>query len=119
MTRHGQYPSAALADVGSERLRQIEKEGWTSIHDDQHDAGEMASAAACYALHPFNWHLVVTARSKSRLLSLEDFWPWEWRWFKPTDRRRNLVKAAALIVAEIERMDRSPHSRPQHREVGK
>ena len=33
-------------------------------------------------------------------------WPWVRRWWKPTDRRRDLVKAGALILAEIERLDR-------------
>jgi hypothetical protein len=34
-------------------------------------------------------------------------WPWDRKWWKPTDRRRDLVKAAALILAEIERLDRA------------
>lgn len=29
-----------------------------------------------------------------------------YEWWKPTNRRRDLVKAAALILAEIERLDR-------------
>ena len=28
-------------------------------------------------------------------------------WFKPTTPRRDLVKAGALIIAEIERLDRA------------
>jgi hypothetical protein len=28
-------------------------------------------------------------------------------WWKPTNRRRDLVKAGALILAEIERLDRA------------
>jgi len=28
-------------------------------------------------------------------------------WFKPTDPRRDLVKAGALCIAEIERLDRA------------
>jgi hypothetical protein len=34
-------------------------------------------------------------------------WPWDLKWWKPTTPRRDLVKAAALIVAEIERLDRA------------
>lgn len=43
-------PSAVLLEIAAERKRQVEVEGWTSIHDDGHGKGEMAAAAACYAL---------------------------------------------------------------------
>ena len=96
-----------LDDIAAERRRQIMIEGWSHEHDDSHTDGSLATAAAVYALHPFGWHLVVTEREKRRLLSLSDFWPWDWQWFKPTNRRRDLIKAGALIVAEIERLDRA------------
>lgn len=104
---------SAIDDIAKERQRQISKEGWTTEHDDAHTDGSMATAAAVYALHPFEWHLVVSERSKRRLLSLEDFWPWDLKWLKPTDYRRNLIKAGALIVAEIERLDRADKPSPQ------
>lgn len=36
-------------------------------------------------------------------------WPLSWAksWLKPKDRRRDLIRAAALIIAEIERLDRA------------
>jgi hypothetical protein len=34
-------------------------------------------------------------------------WPWLSKWWKPKDRRRDLVRAAALVIAEIERLDRA------------
>jgi hypothetical protein len=34
-------------------------------------------------------------------------WPWATAWWKPRDRRRNLVRAAALVLADIERIDRA------------
>ena len=34
-------------------------------------------------------------------------WPWDAAWWKPATRQRNLVKATALIVAEIERNKRA------------
>lgn len=81
----------ALKDVEMERARQVGVEGWTLEHDDTHRHHEMAGAAACYALgSKLNWPAT-----------------WDGRWWKPSpDRRRNLVKAAALLVAEIERIDR-------------
>lgn len=90
----------ALRDVVAERHRQIESEGWTPEHDDAHDCCEMAAAAACYAV----------AANRSHLDNLKVFgvplWPWATYWWKPSTYRRNLVKAGALILAEIERLDR-------------
>lgn len=90
----------AAADVLAERRRQIETEGWTPEHDDLHSTQELAFAAACYA----------TADAGDPPPAV---WPWRLSWWKPTDRRRNLVKAAALILAEIERLDRSAASESQ------
>lgn len=39
----------ALMDIGAERARQIASEGWTAEHDDKHEHGELALAAAAYA----------------------------------------------------------------------
>lgn len=84
-------PSKAAVDVLAERRRQVEAEGWSPEHDDTHVRGEMMDAAICY-LH----------RRRE-----EAAWPWDRSWWKPTDRRRDLVKAGALILAEIERLDRA------------
>lgn len=84
----------AALDVLLERHRQIDVEGWTPEHDDEHDGGEMAWAAACY--------ITATPEGFSDYLQ----WPWSAEWWKPRDRRRNLVRAGALLLAEIERLDR-------------
>lgn len=83
-----------IMEIARERERQISAEGWTPEHDDEHTDGHMALAAACYALQ--STHVGATR-----------LWPWDRAWWKPKDERRNLVKAAALIVAEIERLDRA------------
>lgn len=81
----------AADDVLAERHRQIVSEGWTPDHDDGYKFGELAAAASCYAI------------GELRLGN----WPFELDWWKPSDdRRRDLVKAAALLLAEIERIDR-------------
>lgn len=92
----------AAADVLAERRRQIEVEGWTPEHDDEYDAGELSDAAGCYAL-------VASIPEEHRPRSVPRFWPLQWRvnWWKPTTQRRDLVKAGALILAEIERLDRA------------
>ncbi|HFQ8762590.1 hypothetical protein IPC453_06260 [Pseudomonas aeruginosa] len=93
----GKEVPQAWIDVQAERRRQITAEGWTPEHDDQHGAGELADAAACYALwaggiNPGNWR---------------EFWPWAPEWLKHSEPRRMLVKACALALAEIERLDRA------------
>jgi len=96
-------PSAqAAVDVLAERRRQIEAEGWTPEHDDQHIDGGMNVAAACYAL-------ANRPRTGGQMVNLHDLWRWTgWApsWFKPRDPRSNLIRAGALILAEIERLDR-------------
>lgn len=87
--------SRAEQDVLDERRGQRTREGFIDAHDDEHDSGELARAGACYALFS------QTPTSQAPLL-----WPLEARWWKPSNVRRMLVKAAALIIAEIERIDR-------------
>ena len=84
-----------------ERNRQLREEGWTAEHDDEHNQGELALAAACYALAELH-------REKEMYGDPPPEWPWEATWWRPTphDRIRELVKAGALIAAEIDRMQR-------------
>jgi len=95
---------SVLDEIAAERRRQIEAEGWTPEHDDAHAIGSMAVAAAIYALHSTRawWQMPSVIDEVRRRL-----WPWEWSWWKPKDPRRDLIRAAALIVAEIERLDRA------------
>ena len=92
--------SQAIADIAAERARQVEQEGWTPEHDDQHASGEIGKAAAAYALADMSDNVLAAG-------AISQVWPWDWKWWKPTTYRRNLVKAGALIVAEIERLDRA------------
>lgn len=93
-----------ILEIARERERQIASEGWTEAHDDQHINGEMAGAAACYTLQ-------ATKHWMSGAATIVRLWPWDTAWWKPTDARRDLVKAGALIVAEIERLDRASKSK--------
>lgn len=92
-----------IAEIAAERERQQQKEGWTKQHDDEHVKGEIALAAAAYA-----YATAFSDQERANGFS-PCFWPASWSiaWFKPTTRRRDLVKAGALIVAEIERLDRA------------
>jgi hypothetical protein len=85
----------AIELIAAERRRQDEIEGYASQHDDEHDDETLAQAAAVYA---------TPAGLRG---SLGFSWPWHaGPGLKPGDRVRELVKAGALIVAEIERLQR-------------
>jgi len=92
--------------IADERQRQIEKEGWTSEHDKQHENGELALAAACYAIPDNKRSWISGAISKVKSDVINKFWPWGLTWWKPTpdNRIRELTKAGALIAAEIDRL---------------
>ncbi|EPX4350726.1 ead/Ea22-like family protein [Escherichia coli] len=86
----------AILDVVAERQRQQSVEGWTPEHDNAYQNSELADAAACYAIHAHNQGFSTPAH-----------WPWSPDWWKQSGARRDLVKAGALILAEIERIDRA------------
>jgi hypothetical protein len=111
--------------IAAECVRQVSAEGWTAEHDDAHADGSLALAGAVYA-----W-------PGQRPLFVKKAWPWDRLWFKPTmpeveparcscrsvgecnhwgrptkaslrdARVRDLVKAGALIAAEIDRLQRA------------
>lgn len=97
----------AEEDVIMERSRQVLVENWTAEHDDGHVGGEMATAASAYAVAG-SYEAELTGIETAMII--DELWPvaWDTRWFKPTTPRRNLVKAAAMLIAEIERLDRKP-----------
>lgn len=97
---HPATATQASADVLAERIRQIEQEQWCPEHDDQYTRGQLASAAASYATSAY-WHAIGHSADNP-----PPRWPWSESHWKPTTARRDLVKAGALILAEIERLDR-------------
>ena len=88
--------------IAAERERQITAEGWTPEHDAEHTDGALAEAAICYANTAS-----AQVRGNCAAKLMDDQWPWMPEWWKPSeDPVRNLVKAAALIAAEIDRIQR-------------
>lgn len=85
----------ALLEIAEERVRQIEKEGWTPEHDNGHRIGDMTTAAASYA---------AAERFPEYATAM---WPWDREWWKPSSPHRNRVKAGALLVADLARHFRS------------
>lgn len=84
--------SKAIDDVLAERARQVSEEGFKPEMDDQYTKMELPWAALSY-INPNMAHI---------------FWPFKQSWFKLNEKspRRNYVKAVALLIAEIERLDR-------------
>ena len=85
--------SGAAFDVLSERDRQLAL--YSHEHDDEHIDGEIPHAAACYAL------------MAGGTFAVDPLWPKGWGEMKAKPHRRMLVVAAALLLAEIERLDRA------------
>jgi len=115
--------------IAKERQRQIDEEGYDTAHDDReydHGNGQLALAAACYAT-PLRLYVKKEVPSQ---VSFDD--PWPSAWSMRHDKRREyggllchseasvpdpkcytdeerldlLVKAGALIAAEIDRLNR-------------
>lgn len=83
----------AVMDVLAERKKQRQK--WGDAHDDdEHDCGELSEVAAILSMgvddiwHGPDWASTLLAKHEG-------------------NRRQQLVIAAALLLAEIERIDRS------------
>lgn len=87
---------AAMLAILRER-RNHSRKGYDATHDDRHDKGEIAQAAAFYAM-------ASTGRWDYKL------YPWTDVPFVEANtntRRELLVIAGSLIIAEIERLDRA------------
>lgn len=95
--------------IAQERQRQLEVEGWTAEHDQQWLKGELAIAAACYAVYGTVVEVLkITAGLGSRGFAYKDGWPWDSSWDKRYEHNllRRLAIAGALCAAEIDRIKR-------------
>ena len=93
--------------IAQERQRQIEQEGWTPEHDDQHNDSEMAMAAVAYIYaDEFDADSYRNGSLEILYTAAYSFWPWRSDRWKPKDRLSNLIRAGALIAAEIDRLQR-------------
>jgi hypothetical protein len=90
----------AVRLVDAERIRQQEVEGYTIEHDDAHETHDLVRAAMIYLYHGTPIAAIVRANGSPM------GWPWEAKDFKPKDRKSNLVRAGALLVAERDRLIR-------------
>lgn len=104
-----------VEEIAAERDRQIKAEGYSLAHDDEHRDSELARAAAAYAFAAslgsderarFAQAFDSNVRSPGVSLTAR-LWPWNIHQFNPTHARRDLIKAGALVVAQIGVLDRA------------
>jgi len=95
--------------IAKERQRQINEAQWTAEHDDEHEVGVLAQAGGVYAIRAAAQLGLDIA---DEYLLFPSAWPFDMEWYKPTsqDPIRQLVKAGALIAAEIDRLQRAAES---------
>ena len=109
--------SKAISDVLLERNRQVEKEHYSLDHDDEYVNNELIRAADSYAQHVIGRGWVHDSNFGPEVYQSEeapDLWPWDQDFWKPENPRKDLVRAAALLIAEIERIDRSKEKENDH-----
>lgn len=108
-------PEAIPEPILAERRRQIEREGWSPEQDDRFVGGELLRAAAVYHEQAVHGGVRLVRRPTAypsrhgfigRVESVPLGWPWAARWWKPRGPRRDLERAGALCLAEIERLRR-------------
>lgn len=97
--------------IESERTRQVQEEGYTPERDTKNGKWDLARAAACYAIPPFDRNLELTDSNRTIHTQL---WPWNLHYWKPVDRGQDdyalarateLVKAGALIAAQLDLLE--------------
>ena len=99
----------AFKDVMEERQRQINQEFYSTENDDEYKQNELLRAAVCYAENVVRRGWVFDSNFGPDVYQEEevpDLWPWDLDFWKPKSPRKDLVRAAALLIAEIERLDR-------------
>ena len=104
--------------ITKERKRQIEYEGWSADHDDEHTNCELARVAACYAACEDGealWEDLHIGTMNTDGAHLQRVYPPNWNEFwdkrRKHSRIRRLVIAGALIAAEIDRLARAKRRR--------
>lgn len=97
---HAGGAGKGVTAIAQERRRQIAGERFAPDADLQYTQRELARAAACYALS-------APLPEDGATVPCPPEWPWARCWWKPKGARANLVRAGALIAAELDRMDRA------------
>ncbi|GKS96917.1 hypothetical protein [Acidovorax sp. SUPP2825] len=102
---HEKALTQAECDVLAERSRQINEEGYDPAHDDEYVNDEIAAMAALYVMPEGarDWDTTSTGYGDTLGAAMM---PADWDAPRFGHRRQQLVKGAAMALAEIERLDR-------------
>jgi hypothetical protein len=101
-------PSPFAIEAMAERQRQQDVEGFTIENDvAAYPKGDLIAAAVCFAIYALfgSWRGIGKPHRAKAAELVDEMWPWDRTWFKPESRRRSLVKATALLIAEGDRQD--------------
>lgn len=92
-------PQNGCCLIAVERAQQVIDKGWTPEHDDSHQRGELVDAALSYIRAAVNVGHPAMKNPPAE-------WPWDAESWNPSFSNRvlNLIKAGALIAAEIDRL---------------
>ncbi|NIJ34315.1 hypothetical protein [Sphingomonas oligoaromativorans] len=96
---------SALADLVRERIEQVDRHGFSTAHDDDHNPLDLGLAAYAYATVGVD--LVGGDRPDNAHHRGEGYWPFMGGFRPAEDARGNLVKAAAILLALIGHLDRA------------
>lgn len=103
------HTSQACLDVINERNRQVNTEHYSPEEDDDYTQNELLRASVSYSNHALARGWIHGSQTQPNAYQAEDApdeWPFDLDFWKPKSPRQDLVRAAALIIAEIERIDR-------------
>ena len=92
----------AFRAIVAERMEQVQKHGFTIERDQNYEPSALAHAGIAYA-----GRAAEQLRGNDFWHGAPPSWPWDAAHWRPGDARANLVKAAALLWAEIDRLDRT------------
>jgi len=114
--------------IKMERERQKHREKFDAKHDEENNWGQLAIAASCYAAFAAYTKIYEMDDKYVGMIKFVEPWPWDTKWDKRYDygeRKKNpgnslpnpktltkkerldlLVKAGALIAAEIDRTNK-------------
>lgn len=100
---------SGIPSINRERWRQIRAHNFFGPHDDAHTDSELVAAAIAYAT------VSVMQQTRADAAGMlcghpppTSFgWPAGWTWHPEPTSRENLIKAGALIAAELDRLARA------------
>lgn len=96
--------SPAMRLVLRERVDQVERHGYSPQHDDGHGNGDIGRGAIAYALAALAY---ANDDDAELFVQAERNWPWDQAGFHPSDEVLCHIKAAAMHIAEADRVIRA------------